>query len=75
MEERQRKVLGQILWFPRQPKAPITYNGENVVRRIATSFLIGSSSIKLAGNEDSHKISDEFDFGTDWTIHFGVTHP
>ena len=28
--------------------------------------------VKLAGNEDSHKISNEFDFGPDQTFHFGV---
>ena len=28
--------------------------------------------IKLAGKEDNHKISDEFEFGPDWTVHFGV---
>ena len=29
----------------------------------------------LAGNEDNYNISDEFDFGSDWTIHFGVIRP
>ena len=28
--------------------------------------------IKFADNKDSHKISDELDFGPDRTIHFGV---
>ena len=31
--------------------------------------------IKVAGNQDRHKSSDEFDFGPDQTTHFGVTCP
>ena len=31
--------------------------------------------VKLAGNQDSHKISDEFEFGLDRISHFGVTCP
>ena len=31
--------------------------------------------MKLADNQDRHKISDEFDFQPDWTIDFGVTCP
>ena len=31
--------------------------------------------IKLAGNEDSIKVLDKYDFGPDRTIHFGVTRP
>ena len=31
--------------------------------------------IKVAGNQDRHKSSDEFDFGSDQTTHFGVTCP
>ena len=30
---------------------------------------------KLEGNQDSHKISDEFEFRQDQTLHFGVTCP
>ena len=29
----------------------------------------------LAGNEDMHKISDEFDFRLDWTTDYGVSCP
>ena len=31
--------------------------------------------IKVAGNQDRHKSSDQFDFGPDQTTHFGVTCP
>ena len=31
--------------------------------------------VKLAGNEDRHKISNEFKFGPDRIIHFGVICP
>ena len=31
--------------------------------------------VKLAGNEDRHKISDEFKFGPGWTFQCGVIHP
>ena len=58
---------------------PKTYNGENVVQKIAPSFFIKSSSnlqvTGTAGNKDTHNILDEFDCGTDRTIHFGVTCP
>ena len=40
-----------------------------------SDFIYDRSFVKLAGNECSHKISDEFDFGPDRTIHFGVTRP
>ena len=29
-------------------------------------------SVKLAGNKDRHKISDEFEFGLDRTFHYRV---
>ena len=35
------------------------------------SFLI--EFVRLAGNEDSHKISHEFDFGADRTVQMRVT--
>ena len=31
--------------------------------------------VKLAGNQDRHKISDKFEFRLDLISHFGVTHP
>ena len=45
-----------------------------IIRSIATSFFY-QIFLMLAGNEDFHKIFDEFDFGPYWTIHFGVTRP
>ena len=41
---------------------------------LARLFLI-ESSLKVAGNQDRHKSSEEFDFGPDQTTHFGVTCP
>ena len=41
----------------------------------ASSFIFDRIIIKVAGNEDRHKSSDEFDFEPDQTIHFGVTCP
>ena len=110
---------GQNFGFHDNQKVLWTYNGENVLRTIATSFFIksvsnlqvmrtgiksGTSSVlahfpllarelsalegpidfgkcldnshfifdqifmRLAGNEDSHEISDKFEFGLDWTF-------
>ena len=39
----------------------------------ASSFIFDRIIIKVAGNQDRHKSSDEFDFGPDQTTHFGVT--
>ena len=41
----------------------------------ASSFIFDHIIMKVAGNQDRHKISDEFDFGPDQTIHFGVICP
>ena len=41
----------------------------------ASSFIFDRIIIKVAGNQDRHKSSDEFDFGPDQTIHFGVICP
>ena len=41
----------------------------------ASSFIFDRIIIKVAGNQDRHKSSDEFDFGPDHTTHFGVTCP
>ena len=53
-------------------KLPLTYNGENGVDNY---FIFDRSFVVLAGNEDSHKISDQLDFRPNRTIHFGVTRP
>ena len=41
----------------------------------ASSFIFDRFIIKVAGNQDRHKSSDEFDFGPDQTTQFGVTCP
>ena len=41
----------------------------------ASSFIFDQIFVKLAGNQDSHKISDEFEFRLDRMSHFGVTCP
>ena len=41
----------------------------------ASSFIFDRIIIKVAGNQERHKSSDEFDFGPDQTTHFGVTCP
>ena len=41
----------------------------------AISFIFDRTIIKVAGNQDRHKSSDESDFGQDQTTHFGVTCP
>ena len=39
----------------------------------ASLFSFDQIIIKVNGNQDRHKGSDEFDFGLDQTTHFGVT--
>ena len=41
----------------------------------ASSFIFDRIFFKLAGNQDSHKISDKFEFRMDRISHFGVTCP
>ena len=41
----------------------------------ASSFIFDQIFVKLAGNQDSHKISDEFEFWLDRISHFRVTCP
>ena len=41
----------------------------------ASSFIFYQILVKLAGNQDRHKISDEFKFRPDRISHFGVTCP
>ena len=41
----------------------------------ASSFIFDSILIKLAGNQDRHKIWDGFEFRPDRISHFGVTCP
>ena len=39
----------------------------------ASLFIFDGIIIKVAGNQDRHKSSVEFDFGPNQTTHFGVT--
>ena len=41
----------------------------------ASSFIFDRIFVKLAGNQDSHKISNEFEFRLDRISHFGVAYP
>ena len=41
----------------------------------ASSFISDRIIIKVAGNQDRHKSSDDFDFGPDQTTHLLVTCP
>ena len=41
----------------------------------SSSFIFDRIIIKVAGNQDRHKSSVEFDFGSNQTTHFGVTCP
>ena len=41
----------------------------------ASSYIFDWIFVKLAGNQDRHKISDEFEFWPDRFSHFGVTCP
>ena len=75
--ERLHKVLGQIgskLWFPWQQKVPLTYNGEKWCLHLFSIAFYPILFI-LAGNEDMHKISDEFEFWPDRTSDYGVSCP
>ena len=63
--ERLHKVLGQI-------DLGTLDSGE---RSLPFGLLVYRIIIKVAGNQDRHKSSDEFDFGPVQTTHFGVTCP
>ena len=67
--ERLHNVLRQIgskLWCPWQQKAPID---------LSFSVTFDPILFILAGNEDMHKISDEFEFRLDRTTDYGVSCP
>ena len=75
--KRLHKVLGHIgskLWFPLQQKAPIDLQWGKWCLHL---FLVVFNSILfiLAGNEDMHKISDEFEVQPDPTTDYGVGCP
>ena len=75
--ERLHKVLGQIrskLWFPWQQKAPIELQWEKRCLHLF-SVVFDRIFFILAGNEDMHKISDEFEFPPGRTTDYGVSCP
>ena len=75
--ERLHKVLGQIgskLWFPWQQKVPIDLQWGKWCLHLF-SVVFDPIFFILAGNEDMHKISDEFEFRLDRTIDYGVSCP
>ena len=58
--ERLHKVLGQVgseLWFPWQQIAPIELQWEKCCEH-SSAYILDRIFFILAGNEDSHKISD-----------------
>ena len=73
--ERLHNVLRQIgskLWCLRQQKAPIE-EGKLCLHLFSVAFDL--ILLTLAGNEDMHKISDEFEFRPDRTTDYGVSCP
>ena len=66
--------LDQNSGFHDNRNFPLTYNWENDVSTFSRLFFIESFFI-LAGNEDMHKISDEFEFRPDRTTDYGVNYP
>ena len=72
--ERLHKVLGQIgskLWFPWKQKTPIDIMGKRCLHLFSVVF--DPILFIRAGNEDMHKISDEFEFRPDLTTDYGVS--
>ena len=75
--ERLLNVLRQIgskLWCPWQQKAPIDLQwGKWCLHLFSVAF--DPILFILAGKEDMHKISNEFEFWPDWTTDYGVSCP
>ena len=66
--------LDQNSGFHGNRKPPLTYNGENDVSTFSRMFFYPILFI-LAGNEDMHKILDEFEFRPDRATDYGVSCP
>ena len=66
--------LGQNCGVDGNRKPPLTYNGENDVSTFSWLFFDPILLI-LAGNENMHKISNEFEFWPDRTTDYGVSCP
>ena len=63
MGKRLHKILGQVgseLWFPWQQIAPIGLQWEKCCEH-SSAYIFDRIFFILEGNEDSHKISDEFE--------------
>ena len=75
--ERLHNVLRQIgskLWCPWQQKTPIDlYWGKWCLHLFSVAFDL--ILFILAGNEDMHKIWDEFEFQPHWITGYGVSCP
>ena len=77
MGERLHKVLGQVgseLWFPWQQIAPIELQWEKCCEH-SSAYIFDRIFFILAGNEDSHKISDNFEIRVDSTMDCRVSCP
>ena len=59
-----------MVGFHGNRKRPLTYNGENDVSTFSLLIVF-----KLAGNEDRHKILNEYEFQPDQTIPYRVRCP
>ena len=72
IKSRTSSNFGQIRLLTSCPRASkkVPIKWEN-----ASSFIFDRIIIKVAGNQDRHKSSDEFDFRPDQTSHFGVICP
>ena len=71
--ERLHKVSGRLDQnsdFHGNRNPPLTYNGEKDV-----SVVFYRIFFILAGNQDMHKILDEFEFRPDRTTDYGVSCP
>ena len=66
--------IGSKLWFPWQQKAPVDLK---LGKWCLHLFLVVFDTVLLilAGNEDMHKILDEFEFRSDRTTDYGVSCP
>ena len=70
--ERLHKVLGRLglnSGFHGKRKPQLTYNGENDLFSVVFDPIL----FILAGNEEMHKVSDEFECRPDQTTDYGVS--
>ena len=66
--------MGQNCGFHGNRKRPLTYNGGNDVSTFSQLFFYPILFI-LAGNEDMHKVLDEYEFRPGRTTDYGVSCP